>query len=72
MAGERDSGDPATPEKNARLSRVVDDAVQISDRFAREPVLARGGKGYYKSAGVEGLKDDIERLKRMKADDADR
>jgi hypothetical protein len=53
--------------KEERLARLVDDAVNISDRFAREPVLARTGKGYYKSAGVEGLKQDIAYLKSLES-----
>ncbi len=52
-----------------RLARLVDDAVDISERFAREPVLARTGKGYYKSVGVEGLKKDIQRLRALQKDD---
>jgi hypothetical protein len=56
----------------ARLARLVEDAVDISDRFAREPVFARTGKGHYKSAGVDGLKEDIKRLKaRQKHDQAE-
>ncbi|MGN6553023.1 MAG: hypothetical protein ACTHLW_04815 [Verrucomicrobiota bacterium] len=31
------------------------DALRIQDRFKAEPVLARTGKGYLKSEGVETL-----------------
>lgn len=55
--------------KEERLARLVEDAVLISDRFAREPVLAPTGKGYYKSAGVDGLKEDIVRIKAMRQDE---
>ena len=48
----------------------MEDAVTISDRFAREPVLARTGKGYYKSAGVDGIKQDTTYLKSLQADDS--
>ncbi len=62
-----------TPEKKPRFTKeelralALEDAVAISDRFAREPVLARTGKGYYKSAGVEGLKEDIAYLKSLES-----
>ncbi len=55
--------------KEERLARLIEDAVHISDRFAREPVLTRTGKGYYKSAGVDGLLEDVARLKAMRHDD---
>lgn len=32
------------------------DALRIQDRFKAEPVLARTGKGYLKSEGVETLR----------------
>ncbi len=56
--------------KEERLARLVDDAVNISDRFAREPVLARTGKGHYKSAGVEGFLEDVARIKSMRPDES--
>ena len=38
------------------FQRVLADALAIQDRFAEEPVYAKTGKGYLKSAGVEELK----------------
>lgn len=38
------------------FQRVPADALAIQDRFAAEPVYAKTGKGYLKSAGVEELK----------------
>ena len=38
------------------FQRVLEDALAIQDRFAAEPVYAKTGKGYLKSAGVEELK----------------
>jgi hypothetical protein len=35
---------------------VMAEALSIQDRFAAEPVYAKTGKGYLKSAGVEELK----------------
>jgi hypothetical protein len=42
-------------EAQKRLKRIMKDALRIQDRFAAEPVLARTGKGYLKSEGVETL-----------------
>jgi hypothetical protein len=36
---------------------VLEDALAIQDRFAAEPVYAKTGKGYLKSAGVAELKE---------------
>lgn len=38
------------------FQRVLADALAIQERFAAEPVYAKTGKGYLKSAGVEELK----------------
>lgn len=38
------------------FQRVLADALAIQDRFAAEPVYAKTGKGYLKSAGVAELK----------------
>lgn len=38
------------------FQRVLADALAIQDRFAAEPVYAKTGKGFLKSAGVEELK----------------
>ena len=55
-----------------RFERMLEDATLISERFAREPVYGPTGKGYYKSAGVEGLREDIKILRsRKESDDAD-
>lgn len=48
------------------MELALEDAIAISDRFAREPVLGPTGKGYYKSAGVDGLMEDIKRLKTIR------
>ncbi len=42
-------------ESQKRLKRIMKDAQRIQDRFAAEPVLARTGKGFLKSEGVETL-----------------
>ena len=42
-------------ESQKRLKRIMKDALRIQDRFAAEPVLARTGKGYLKSEGVQTL-----------------
>jgi hypothetical protein len=42
-------------ETQKRLKRIMKDALRIQDRFAAEPVLARTGRGYLKSEGVETL-----------------
>lgn len=41
--------------ENPVFQRVLSDALAIQDRFAAEPVYAKTGKGYLKSAGVEEL-----------------
>lgn len=47
---------------------MVEDAVRISDRFAREPVFGPTGKGFYKSAGVEGIRENATRLNDLPED----
>lgn len=37
------------------FKRVMADALAIQDRFAAEPVYAKTGKGFLKSAGVAEL-----------------
>jgi hypothetical protein len=44
-----------TEMQQKRLKRIMRDALRIQDRFAAEPVLARTGRGYLKSEGVETL-----------------
>lgn len=44
-----------TEEQRKRLKRIMKDGLRIQDRFAAEPVLARTGKGYLRSEGVETL-----------------
>jgi hypothetical protein len=44
-----------TETQQKRLKRIMRDALRIQDRFAAEPVLARTGRGYLKSEGVETL-----------------
>jgi hypothetical protein len=41
------------------FKRVMADALAIQDRFAAEPVFAKTGKGFLKSAGVA----ELQRLK---------
>jgi hypothetical protein len=36
--------------------RVIEDALDIQNRFVAEPVFARTGKGYLKSVGVAEIK----------------
>lgn len=49
--------------KDPLFQQLMAEGLAIQDRFAAEPVYARSGKGYLKSAGVEGLKADKERLR---------
>ena len=55
MGGEIDYVHGMTESQRKRLKRIMKDALRIQDRFAAEPVLARTGKGYLKSEGVETL-----------------
>ncbi|OYW31483.1 MAG: hypothetical protein B7Z47_00970 [Chthoniobacter sp. 12-60-6] len=50
---------PAIPEQFANdplFLAVMKDALEIQDRFAAEPIYAKTGKGFLKSAGVEEIK----------------
>jgi len=50
---------PAIPKQFANdplFLAVMKDALEIQDRFAAEPVYAKTGKGFLKSAGVEEIK----------------
>lgn len=38
------------------FQRVLNDALAIQDRFVAEPIYAKSGKGFLKSAGVDELK----------------
>ena len=38
------------------FQRVLNDALAIQDRFVAEPIYAKTGKGFLKSAGVYELK----------------
>ena len=38
------------------FQRVLNDALAIQDRFVAEPIYAKTGKGFLKSAGVDKLK----------------
>jgi hypothetical protein len=51
------AGDPV-------FERVLADALAIQDRFVAEPVYAKTGKGYLKSAGVQEIKAAKARKKR--------
>ena len=48
------------------FKRVLADALAIQDRFAAEPVYAKTGKGYLKSAGVEELRAIKKAVRREK------
>ena len=39
------------------FQRVLNDALAIQDRFVAEPIYARTGKGFLRSAGVTELKE---------------
>ena len=50
---------PAIPEQFANdplFLAVMKDALDIQDRFAAEPIYAKTGKGFLKSAGVGEIK----------------
>lgn len=49
------------------FQRVMADALSIQDRFAAEPVYAKTGKGFLKSAGVEELKQIKDRLNTLRS-----
>lgn len=53
--------------KNPIFLRVMQDALSIQDRFAAEPVYARTGKGFLKSAGVGEISAIKASRKRKKA-----
>jgi hypothetical protein len=38
------------------FQRVLNDALAIQDRFVAEPIYAKTGRGFLKSAGVDELK----------------
>jgi hypothetical protein len=42
---------------------LLADALSIQERFVAEPMLKTTGRGYLKSRGVEGLKQDAAELK---------
>lgn len=56
-----------TESQQKRLKRIMKDALRIQDRFKAEPVLARTGKGYLKSEGVETLQRIKASLKKAAA-----
>jgi hypothetical protein len=49
--------------KDPAFRRVLEDALSIQDRFSAEPVYAKTGKGYLKSAGVEEIKEAREKIR---------
>jgi hypothetical protein len=51
---------------------ALEDALTISDRFAREPIYASTGKGTYKGAGVKDLQADQAYLEALRKGDDDR
>jgi|UniRef100_UPI00378323A0 hypothetical protein len=46
---------------------ILKDALAIQDRFAAEPVYAKTGKGFLKSAGVEEIKQAKAAVKKSKS-----
>ncbi len=71
MAEEKGKKASSIPPKQ-RFERMVDDAIRISGRFAREPVFGPTGKGYYRSVGVEGLREDEAILNDLPEDEQSR
>jgi hypothetical protein len=57
---------PARFSENAAFLRVMADALSIQERFSAEPVYAKTGKGFLKSAGTSELKKIKEREKSRK------
>jgi hypothetical protein len=53
--------------ENKFLKEAVKQGLRMQDRFLAEPVLARTGKGYLKSEGVETLQRIKANLKKLKA-----
>jgi hypothetical protein len=49
------------------LKEAIRQGLRIQDRFLAEPVLARTGKGYLKSEGVETLQKIKANLKKGKS-----
>jgi len=49
--------------KDPLFQRLMAEGLAIQDRFSAEPVYARTGKGFLKSAGVEELKAVKEKLR---------
>ena len=47
---------PAKFANDLLFLQMMQDALAIQDRFSAEPVYAKTGKGYLKSAGVDELK----------------
>ncbi len=61
---------PVIPEQFANdplFLSVMKDALAIQDRFAAEPVYAKTGKGFLRSAGVEEIKQAKEGPKKSKS-----
>jgi hypothetical protein len=48
--------------KNPVFRQLMAEGLAIQDRFAAEPVYARTGKGYLKSAGLSEIKAAKEKL----------
>jgi hypothetical protein len=70
MSGEADNQEALS--KDDLFALALKDALEISDRFAREPVLGPTGQGSYKSAGVEGMEKDRAYLESLLKDHANR
>jgi hypothetical protein len=49
------------------FKRIIKDGPRIQHRFSAEPVLARTGRGYMKSEGVETLQRIKANLKKSAA-----
>ncbi|MCW1925522.1 hypothetical protein OKA05_23390 [Luteolibacter arcticus] len=50
--------------KNPLAQAILREGLAIQDRFAAEPVYARTGKGYLKSAGVREMEEAKEKAKK--------
>jgi hypothetical protein len=59
--------DDKKPSVDPVVARLLEDGLAIQDRFIPEPMLKTTGKGHLKSRGVDGLKQDIEELRKRRA-----
>ena len=62
MPAKSKTGNPF--ENNPLFLEVMAEALAIQDRFSAEPVYAKTGKGYLKSAGVSEIQEAKEQAKK--------